>query len=240
MPRPFQKWTVLPHGRLTPIDDDILSVVGDIHMPIGDFPRRMTVIRLADRRLVIYSAIALDEQDMLAIESFGDPAFLVVPSGLHRMDAKIWKDRYPRLHVVAPAGARAKVEEVVHVDATFADFADPNVHLIEVPGTDAHEAALVVQTAGGANLIVNDLIANIPDRRGFGGWILRMVGFTGPKPRIPKIVEKKVIKDRSAVRVQLERWAGLSPLKRIIVSHGAPIEIEPAITLRHLANSLAG
>jgi hypothetical protein len=228
---------VLPHGRLTQIDNDILSVVGDLHMPVGDFPRRMTVVRLADRRLVIYSAIALDDAEMQTIESFGDPTFLVVPSALHRMDAKIWKDRYPRLVTIAPPGARAKVEEVVHVDATSGDFGDPNVRFVEVPGTKGHEAALVVQTAGGTNLIVNDLIANIADRRGLGGWILRRVGFTGPRPRIPKIVEKKLIKDKSAVRSQLVEWAALSP-KRIIVSHGTTIEKEPALTLRHLADSL--
>jgi hypothetical protein len=35
MPRRFQQWTVLPHGRLMQFDDDILSVAGDIHMPVG-------------------------------------------------------------------------------------------------------------------------------------------------------------------------------------------------------------
>jgi hypothetical protein len=216
----------------------MLTVVGDLHMPVGDFPRRMTVVRLADRRLVVYSAIALDDGEMQTIESFGRPAFLVVPSVLHRMDAKIWKDRYPRLVTIAPPGARAKVEEVVHVDATSGDFGDPNVRFVEVPGTNGHEAALVVETLGGTNLIVNDLIANIADRRGLGGWILRKVGFTGPAPRIPKIVEKKLIKDKSAVRSQLLEWAELAP-RRIIVSHGTTIEKEPALTLRHLADSLS-
>jgi len=35
MPRPFQQWTVLAHGRLTQFDAGILSVAGDIHMPVG-------------------------------------------------------------------------------------------------------------------------------------------------------------------------------------------------------------
>jgi len=43
----------LPHGKLTAIDTDILTVVGDIPMPVGDLKRRMTVVRLRDRRLVI-------------------------------------------------------------------------------------------------------------------------------------------------------------------------------------------
>jgi hypothetical protein len=205
MPRTFEQWTVLPHGRLTQFDENILSVTGDIHMPIGDFPRRMTIVRLSDHRLVIYSAIALDEVEMQAIERFGKPAFLIVPGDLHRMDAKIWKDRYPDLYVVAPAGAREKVEKVVHVDATQVDFGDPNVRFVEVPGTGGHEAALIVQTPSGTNLVVNDIIANLPNRKGFGGWILRLAGFTGAGPRVPRVVQKKIVRDKSAMRSQLEK-----------------------------------
>jgi hypothetical protein len=238
MPRALQKWTVLPHGHLTRLDDNVLSVTGDIHMPIGDFPRRMTIVRLADRRLVIYSAIALGEVEMLAIERFGLPAFLVVPGDLHRLDAKIWKDRYPDLYVVAPAGAREQVEKVVHVDATQVDFGDPNVRLVEVPGTGGHEAALIVQTPSGTNLVVNDIIANMPDRKGLGGWLLRLVGFTGAGPRVPRIIQKKIVRDKSAMRLQFERWAAMLPLKRIIVSHGTPIERDAQRALRNLATSL--
>jgi hypothetical protein len=238
MPRVFQQWTVLPHGPLTQIDENIVTVAGEIHMPIGEFPRRMTIVRLSDRRLVVYSAIALGDEEMQAVDRFGDPAFLVVPGDLHRMDAKIWKDRYPRICVVAPAGAKHRVEQVVHVDATSVNFGDPNVTLVEIPGTNGHEAALIVQTSSGTTLIVNDIIANMPDRRGFAGWLLRLVGFTGPGPRIPTIVRKKTVRDQSALRAQLERWAKLSALRRIIVSHGAPIERDPERALRKLATSL--
>ena len=46
MPKILEKWTVLPHGPLQSIDDGILTVTGDIPMPLGNFPRRMTVVRL--------------------------------------------------------------------------------------------------------------------------------------------------------------------------------------------------
>lgn len=38
MAKPFKEWTVLPHGKLVRIDDNILSVSGLIHMPVGEFP----------------------------------------------------------------------------------------------------------------------------------------------------------------------------------------------------------
>lgn len=49
MTKPFEHWTVLPHGKLVQTDQNSLTVVGEIHLPLMDLPRRMTVVRLADR-----------------------------------------------------------------------------------------------------------------------------------------------------------------------------------------------
>jgi hypothetical protein len=224
---------------LSRLDDNLLSVTGDLHMPVGDFPRRMTVVRLESGQLVIYSAIALDEAEMRALEDFGEPAFLIVPNDIHRMDAKIWKDRYPGLTVVAPAGVRKKVEAVVPVDRTTVDFADPRVQFLTVPGTEDHEAALLVKTWSGTTLVVNDLIWNLQDRPGFGGWVFRVMGFTGSQPRIPTVVELHQIRDKHALRMQLEAWARIGDLNRIIVSHGAIVTRNPSGVLVHLAHELA-
>jgi hypothetical protein len=142
MTKPFQQWTVLPHGKLVQVDENILTVVGEIHMPLMDLPRRMTVVRLADASLVVFSVIALDEDDMSALEAYGRPAFLMVPSDKHRLDAKTWKDRYTEIQVVAPEGARTKVEETVAVDTVTPRFDDPGVQFMTVPGTRGREAAL--------------------------------------------------------------------------------------------------
>ena len=127
MTQPYTHWNVLPHGKLSAIDEGILTVVGQIRMPLMNLPRRMTVVRLNDSRLVVWSAIALDEQEMATFEAFGRPAFLIVPNDHHRLDARAWKDRYPQMQVVAPGGSRAKVEAVVPVDTTAPDFGDPRV-----------------------------------------------------------------------------------------------------------------
>ena len=74
-------WRVFPHGPVEKIDEGILSIEGEIHMPLGRFPRRMTVVRLADGRTVIFSPIALLEAAMRQIEQIGRPAFMVVPKG---------------------------------------------------------------------------------------------------------------------------------------------------------------
>jgi hypothetical protein len=238
MTQPFKRWTVLPHGKLSEIDDNILTVVGEIHMPLMDLPRRMTVVRLTDSRLVVWSAIALDEDEMVALEAYGRPAYLIVPSDKHRLDAKIWKDRYPELRVVAPEGARAKVEETVAVDTVAPSFDDPDLQFVTVPGTRGREAALVVRTPNGTTLVLNDVVGNIQNESGFGGWLLHMAGFAGKEAQIPKVVKMAMIEDTNALRVQLLQWAAIESLKRILVSHGSPIDENARQTLRDLASSL--
>jgi hypothetical protein len=239
MTKPMKEWTVLPHGKLTQVDEGLLTVVGELKMPLGDFTRRMTVVRLDDDRLVIFSAIALDEPEMRQLEAYGNPAFLIVPNDLHRIDAQVWKDRYPDLIVVAPPGARRKVSEVVSVDTDSVDFKDSSVRYLNVLGTEGSEAALIVRRQAGTTLIVNDLIWNVPDQPGIGGWLFHAMGLSGDHPLIPFVVKLHSIRDRSAVRHQLQEWSRLSGLHRIIVSHGDIIGSEAPIVLRELANGLA-
>ncbi len=239
MTRPNEHWNVLPHGKLTPMDDGMLTVEGRIKMPLMDLPRRMTVVRLHDSRLVVWSAIALDDAAMATFEAFGRPAFLVVPNDHHRLDAKAWKNRYPELKVIAPEGAREKIADVVAVDTTSPDFGDPGVTFVTVPGTRAHEAALVVRRERGTTLVLNDLVGNIRAASGIDGWLLRLAGFAGDDAQIPRVVKMALVKDAADLRAQLLEWAELPGLRRIIVSHGDPIESEPQRTLRDLAASLA-
>ena len=239
MTRPNENWNVLPHGKLTPMDDGMLTVEGRIKMPLMDLPRRMTVVRLHDSRLVVWSAIALDDAAMATFEAFGRPAFLVVPNDHHRLDAKAWKNRYPELKVIAPEGAREKIADVVAVDTTSPDFGDPGVTFVTVPGTRAHEAALVVRRERGTTLVLNDLVGNIHAASGIDGWLLRLAGFAGDDAQIPRVVKVALVKDAADLRAQLLEWAELPGLRRIIVSHGEPIESEPQRTLRDLAASLA-
>lgn len=239
MPRNLEDWTVLPHDPPALVTDDIMTVTGEIGMPLMKLPRRMTAVRLKDGRLVVFSAIALDEAEMKRLEDFGTPAFLVVPNDHHRMDAKIWKERYPALEVIAPPGARAAVEEAVPVDAIEADFRDPSVRLLIVPGTSEREAALEVRRPGGLTLIINDVIGNITDSKGFGGWLLRRMGFAGEDPHLPAPVRLNLVDDRKALRAQFLAWANDPALRRVLVSHGQTIEDDPRGALAAIADSLA-
>lgn len=234
MTEPFKEWTVLPHGKLTRINDRILSVVGDLKMPLLDLPRRMTVVRLDTGDLAIFSAIALREPDMAELEAFGRPAFLVVPSIRHRLDAPNYARRYPGITVVAPRFGIEKTREVVPVDTSVPGFGDATVRYVEVAG----DSALEVDGDDGLTVIVNDLIGDIHGEHGIGGWLLRVMGFAGDEPHVPGPVKLVLGKHKSEVAQQFRRWAERDDLRRIIVSHGDTIERDPRGALRKLAASL--
>ncbi|MEO8017696.1 MAG: hypothetical protein ABI769_07770 [Pseudomonadota bacterium] len=230
----FKEWTVLPHGELTQVNQRIVTVVGDLKMPLLHLPRRMTAVRLASGGLVIFSAIALRDADMARLEAFGRPAFLVVPSVMHRLDAPCYARRYPLMTVVAPRAGAEKIADVVEVDTSTPDFGDASVRYVEVGG----DSALEVDCEDGLTVIVNDLIGDIHGESGIGGWLLRVMGFAGDDPHVPAPVKMLLGKHKAEVARQFRSWAEHANLRRIIVSHGDPIESDPRAALRVLAASL--
>jgi hypothetical protein len=233
MTAPHKEWTVLPHGKLTRLNDRILTVVGDLKMPLLELPRRMSVVR-STTGLVIFSAIALNEAGMAELEAFGRPAFLVVPSERHRLDAPSYLRRYPGITVVAPRAGAEKIGEVVRIDTSTPDFGDPTVRYVEIAG----DSALEVHGEDGLTLIVNDLIGDIHGESGIGGWLLRVMGFAGDDPQVPGPVKLALGKHKTEVAQQFRRWAERDDLRRIVVSHGDTIDTDPRGVLRRLAASI--
>lgn len=234
------QWTVLPHGPVQTVDDGILSVEGEIRMPLGRFPRRMTVVKLGDRRTVIFSAVALSEPAMREIEALGTPAFLIVPNGFHRTDARPFRQRYPEMKVICPPGAKKRVEQAVAVDATSDILADISVEFVIVPGMGDAEGALVIRRNGRTTLVLNDIISHVRHPQGVGANIMaRLFGFGVKGARMAREVKWLFVKDKASLAGQLRDWAAMPGLERIIPSHGEIIA-DPAPALRHVAAQLTG
>jgi hypothetical protein len=237
MPSFNKQWTVLPHGRVKTVDNRLVTVEGD--MPLGKFPRRMTVVGLSRNRSAIFSAIALNEAAMRRVEEVGKPSFLIVPNGHHRLDAHAWKERYPRLKVLCPPGAKKSVGEAARVDSTEDILGDKDVDFVVVEGTGEAEAALIVRRNGATTLIANDVIANVRHPRGLGGKIIvRLFGFGAKRPQVPRIVKRVMIKDEKKFAEQLREWSAIPKLRRVIPSHGDMIE-RPARALERMAEELS-
>lgn len=235
------EWTVQPHGDLVELEEGLLTVEGTIRMPLGNFPRRMTVVRLAEGGLAIWSAIALREMEMKRLESMGSLRWLIVPGVAHRLDAQIWKQRYPAMRVLCAPGAATAVAEAVPVDATGDPFSDPEVRFQVVPGAKGREAALLVRRGGHATLVVNDIVANVRHPEGVGAHIMaRLLGFGVKRARMPWAGRKLFLDDAPALADALRKWAVEPGLIRVIPSHGDVISADPKGALMRIASDLAG
>ncbi len=233
MAKAFQTWTVLPHDPIDKVESNLWYVTG--MMPDGRTQRAMCVARRRDGRLVIHNAIALEEPRMKELEAFGEPTFLVVPNSFHRQDAKIWKDRYPKIKVLCPAGGVEGVSKVVAVDGTYAGYpSDPDVELVHFDGCKDREGVMTVHSDGKTTAVINDMVMNITRRGGFWGFMLAPTG----RPAVPRISRWAVVSDKRAFRAHLDRLAGDATLARIIVSHGRPMTDDPRGVLRAVGAEL--
>ena len=230
MPKPFTEWTVLPHDPVEKLADNLWRVSGQM----GTVQRQMVLARRKDGGVVVHNAIALEEPAMKELEAWGDPSALVVPNGYHRVDAAIWKQRYPKMKVVAPPKGAKRVSKVVPVDQTTGEAAkDDTVELFEMDGCPT-ETNLKVTSNGAVTLCFNDALMNIPKAKGMISVLLAPTG----EVAAPRMARWFFIKDKRAFAAHLERLAQTPNLTRVLFGHGAPITNDAAGALRKVAAQL--
>lgn len=226
MAKCFESWTVLPHGPLEKLSENLWRVEGT--MPDGKTKRVMTIARMKAGRLVIHNAIALEAPLQAEIEAFGTPASIVVPNGFHRQDAKIYKDRYPSANVYAPTKAIKKVGSIVPVAGDYdAAPKDDTVRLCHLDGCNRSEGVLEVKSADGVTLVFNDVLLNMPKLSGVVGFFLAPTG----RASVPRFSRWLLVKDKGAFARHVDSWAK-PDLARVIVGHGSMLTDRPADTLR--------
>ncbi len=229
-------WIVQPHDPLEELAEGLLTVAGSIVMPLGRFPRRMTVIALEAGGSAIWSPIPLDEGQMARIEALGPVRFLIVPNQAHRLDLAAWRSRYHQAKVIAPPSARTAVNEAAKVDATEDVIGDPRIAFELVAGTKADEFALRVTRDDGTTLILNDILSNVRHPQGIGANIMaRLLGFGVKRPRTSRPVTRMFVDKPAVLAMQFEEWAKIPDLRRVIVSHGDVIADQPAEALHRVA-----
>ena len=97
---------------------------------------------------------------------------------------------------------------------------------------------MIVRSPDGVTLVFNDAVFNMPDVKGFTGWILRNITQSTGGPRISRIVKLFVVKDRRRFREHLLRLADTPALRRMIVSHDRMVRDDAAAALRAAAATI--
>jgi hypothetical protein len=219
---------VLPHSSIQALAPDLWHVTG-ILPSTGQAPREMVIYKLTDSSLLIHSAIALNEAGMTQLESLGTPKIMIVPNRIHRIDARVYKQRYPELLVIAPKVAKPHVEEIVPVNAIAEELLPDYGIICHHPlGIRPQELVYELPLSTGKALIFTDILFNLTDSYleqyvPQNKLILRWLGATGYFG-ITALGKRFFMTDRDAYREWLRTLADSVPSLCVVsVAHGEPI-----------------
>jgi hypothetical protein len=229
-------WTVTSHDPIERLDDNLWTVEGDI--PGGPGRRRMFIAKRSDGRLLFAgAAIPLDEGALSEVTRWGRPSFLVVPHHWHMIDAHPFAARLG-LAVFGPRACATKIARRTDLAGILEDLPpDPDVAVEGVAGTSTGEAAVLVTSGGGrrVSVLIADVIQNSPPRS--MSWPWRLLGFTGG-PKVVPAFGMFFLRNRSLLKAQLERWAAVPTLLRLVPCHGTIVRSDAALALRGVAARL--
>lgn len=211
--------TIHPHGPLVEVADNLWQVKGTL--PAVPIERNMTVFRTKDRRLVLYSVVAMDDAGMTALERLGTPAYMVIPHLRHHMDVPFYKARYPQLRVIAPEWTPV---DGVTIDGGLDELAQFDIRAGVVPGSTHQDVVLDFPLSNGRALCVCELLVHPPTTMG-GMWSLvaKIFGPPGGGFGIARAVRLREVRDPKRVKRWLEWLAQRTDLRLLLVGHGEPI-----------------
>ncbi|CAN5362759.1 hypothetical protein BH11MYX1_BH11MYX1_37200 [soil metagenome] len=215
-----------PHVQLA---SNLWQVRGSLKLPM--VPRNMTVYRLDDGRLALYSVIAMHEDGMRALEALGTPAIMVMPHDRHQMDAPFYKQRYPALRVLAPDPASLRN---VPVDGDITELAALGLTAYPLAGTKYHEVILELPIEGGVALCACELLGNL-SAHGIMALALKIFGVPRGGFGVARAVRFREVADREVVRRWLAGLASRTDIRILLVGHGEPIKSDAKGALAHAA-----
>jgi hypothetical protein len=226
---------IYPYHPLKSLAANLWQVEGAL---ANGLPRNMTVYRLLDGRLLLYSVVAMHAADMAALEKLGRPAILVMPHDRHGMDAPFYKRRYPDIRILAPDHRHARK---VPVDGDIGELGELGINAYVLPGTTYHEVVLELPVEGGMAgmaLCTTELLGNLSRLPGLLGVLLRVIGPPGGGLGVARVVRWREVSDRNRVRVWLRSMAERIDLRMVLVGHGNPVTQDPRASLRRAAGQV--
>jgi hypothetical protein len=216
----YDAWLVREHGPFERLTENLARVTGSL--PGMSLRRTMTAVRRESGELVIHSAIAVDDKVLRELEAFGVPTYLLIPNRGHTLDAAAYKRRYPALKIFTPRGGIKTVEDKIKapVDGGYEDFpSDDEVRLSTLHGVADGEGAMLVRSADGTTVVLNDAVFNMDRKRDLLGFLFTSVLGSAPGPRVSRLAKLLYVKDQGALRKDLLAFAEIPDVQRLIVAH---------------------
>jgi hypothetical protein len=226
-------WIILKPTEIKKIEDNLYTV-DDVIPGIHGVNRRMSIVKQKDGSLIFYNAIPLRDKQLEFVNSLGKPVALIVPNHFHLMDADAFSKKL-QIPIFTSQGSLARTNTFCDAQLISALKTDDSIEVLSVDGFATQELTLVVKHASGSTFICADVVANSRHTKGFGGLVMKVIGFTGDTPRLPWPVKKRVGRNLKSVAEFLHNLAAKPDLKRIIPSHGEQFDGDTQRTLKSIA-----
>ncbi len=190
------------------------------------FRRRMTVIQLANRALLIHSAIRLRDEDYALLERLGKVQWIILPNAFHVSEAHSYKFRYPDAKLLGSVEAVKAISKQCAADGTlpgtWAKDLQSEVECLLFEGTRMLGEVTLFHRPS-RTLILTDIAFNMRTAtKGFEKMFFKWNQIDhrfGPS----RIFRNLFVRDRAQARASFERMLEWD-FDRVIVNHGDVLE----------------
>jgi hypothetical protein len=208
---------------LNPFADGVWLAAEPVRILGMPLTATMTVLRLGDKSLLLYSPVAMTPERRAAVAALGPVAHLYAPNIYHHRWMGEWAAAFPSARVHAPAELAKKCRDLridrVHGAAPEPAFAGV-VDEVGIDGCRLKESVLVYRPE--RTLVVADLVHNIgrPQHR-WTKLYTRTMGFYD-RVALSRMIRWVAFPDRAAARRSVDALLAC-PFDRLIVGHGEPL-----------------
>ena len=203
-----------------------LVIVGQV-FPAG-WGRNMVLVRLPSGGLLVHSPVWDGDETRSLVEAIGRPEILWAPNHFHHLSLPRYRAAWPEALATASPGALARLTRKGHAGLRPVDEASGRLpagaRLLAGPGLKNGEVFLSLPGDGGPTWIVCDAFFNVTvPVTGPMGWFLRATRTT-PGLALGQTFRWLAISDERAYRAWLLDTLAAERPRRLIVSHGAPLD----------------
>ncbi len=183
---------------------------------------RMTVVRLSDGSLFVYSPIILDDDLKRSIDALGPVAHIVAPSLYHHLFVSGFADAYPEAKTHAASGLERKRSDL-NFDAILGEEPEPSwrddLDAVKIDGCALGETVFFHRPS--RTLVSADFIQNFDTSDHWATrWYLKAAGIHG-KIGVSRAV-RMMVRDKAKARRAIDQVIDWNP-ERITLAHGRPI-----------------
>lgn len=219
---------------LNAIAEDLWCAEADLKMPGKIFFRcRMTLVRLENQALLLYSPIEITAELSQAIDALGTVRWIVAPNGFHHLYLRSAMVAWPEAEVWASPILPTKRRNLSFTGVLDGKIAAPwgdQLSYLNIKGAPKM-SEIVLFHKPSKTLIVTDLIFHIHQCKNLRTRLLFKI--VGSYRKVAQSrVWRLIVKDRQAASQSAAEVFGWN-FQRVVMAHGEVLEVDARMQMAH-------